>query len=338
MATVKANTTSKWGFWVKTIVSVIACLLLLWLVDWHEFGDTLKRANLYWLCVVFVIIHIDRVFMAYKWTILLRVLGLPVSLKTAAKAYYVGSFWSTFLPISVGGDVVRAGWLIKEVQSDARIISSVVVERLLGALALAIVALGSVILLIMSPSLGLPVFSKIIFLLLFGTIIAIIALFSQYTHSIAQKLLSRLPLQRVGRAIEKMRVAIFTFKEKPSLLIAFLILSILEESLPILAIFTLAKALSIDLSLLWVIIAVPIVLVVAGMPISVRGFGVIEGTYGLILSFAGIPLSAAVTMAVVDRVLVLLATLPGALWTISAAGSSASIPAVSQGVDPIEGG
>ncbi len=337
MTTTEVSIKSRRGFWLKLVVSLGACVLLIWLVDWNEFSTILVRGDPLWLLVVFGLIHLDRIFMASKWAMLLRALGMQVSTGTAIKAYYVGSFWSSFLPVSVGGDVIRVSWLAKEGHAASEVIPSVVVERLLGALALALVALFSLALFVIYPGSDQPVFWQIILTLLVGSVVAIAVLFSRSTHQLIQRMTSRLPLGRVGRIIEKMRMAVLAFREQPGVLLLFVALSVVEASLPIVAIYLLAQAFAIGVPLIWVIIAVPLILVVAALPISVRGIGLIEGTYAFVFSLAGLPVSAAVMLSVMDRVLVLLATLPGALWTVSASGRSTALPVVPRPADAVEG-
>lgn len=325
-----------WALLARIIVTIATCVLLFWLIDWNKFGSTLKAANVYWLFAVFVIMHMDRLFMAYKWTILLRASGVPVSIGTTVKAYYIGSFWSSFLP-TIGGDAVRASWLIKKEQRAAIIVSSIIIERFLGTLALALTALGGFVLFIVYLDLRLPALSVIIFLFLVVSIIAVTLLFSRSAHDILHKLMSYLPFQRQSRVSEKIKVTILAFKEKPRILITFLILSIFEQAFPIIATFALAKGLSIDLSLMWVIICIPIILAVCRIPISLNNLGIQEGAFAFIFSFAGVPLSASVLMSLTDRVLVLLVTLPGALWTVAAPKNNVMVPVAMQGSDPIEG-
>jgi len=301
--------------WAKIGVAVATCFLLVWWVNWNELANTLKAADGYWLCAVFLIMHVDRIFMALKWMLLLR--GSLVSISTGAvlKSYYVGGFWGLFLPASLGADAVRATWLIKEGEDGPIIVSSIVIERLLGSLALALVGVGSIVLLTVYGDVGVATLSGIVFGFLFVSTVAITALFSRSTHRILQRLMAPLPLQGVRRKIDEMKVAILRFREKPDRLIRFLMLSIFEQVFPIISTFLLAKAFSIDLPLVWAIIGVPIILAVSRMPISVNNIGVKEGAYALMFSFAGISLSDSVMMSMADRVLLLLAGLPGALWT-----------------------
>jgi hypothetical protein len=98
----------------------------------------------------------------------------------------------------------------------------------------------------------------------------------------------------------------------------------------------LAKAYSIELSLVWLMMVVPIILAAARAPISLQGWGVQEGAYAFIFSSAGIPLSNAVMISMTGRILLILSSFPGALWTLPPVKSNVSPQIVVQGSDPQE--
>jgi len=310
-------------FWARFLVTALACGAVWWWVDWSQFVQKLRTADIVLLLVAFAIIHIDRVFMAWKWNILLRNLGLPISVGTATQGYYVGSFWSTFLPMSIGGDVVRVTWLMTRVQvGGAQIVSSVIVERLFGVLALAIAVLGSLVIGTIYADMSLKVVASSIAALLAGLIAILLAVFSAPAHRLMQSAIAWLPSQEWSRKIEEVRLAFLAYKERPRLLLAFLALSVLEQAFPIVGIIVLANAFRIDLPLVWAIIGIPLVLAGARMPISINGFGINEGLYAFVFSMAGIPVTESVLMALVDRALLLIAALPGAVLTVLASGQT----------------
>ena len=310
---------SKLRFWGKLIVSLAGCAILAWWMDWKQTIDILTKADGYRLLLAFAIIHLDRAFMAYKWTLLLRGLGVTASRITALQAYYVSSFWSTFLPASVGGDIVRAGWLIGKGHRSTRIISSVIIERLLGASALAVVSLGSMFLLTFRTNLSFPVVFTTIGLLLAEAAICFIAIFSHSLHAALMKAIMRLPFTPLRNALDKMDVAALTFTKTSGPLVIFFILSLVEQAFPILGTYILARAFAIDLSLGWAVIGVPLLMAVSRLPISINGWGIQEGAFVFIFSAAGLPLSGAVLVSLANRVLLILAALPGAVWTMSVA-------------------
>jgi uncharacterized protein (TIRG00374 family) len=306
------------AFWARTAVSLAICSVLFWWIDWSGVGEMLRQAKGYWLLAALIAVNADRLLMAYKWRMLLSGSNTALPMKVAVQAYYVGEFWSQFLPSSVGADAARIVWLMRRIGSGPAIISSIVVERILGALALAIVALVAVGLFTMYSSSNVSAFLTIVLLLLLVTALALAMIFSEAVHRVAERLISKLPLQRLSHTVESVRVAVLSFREKPGLLATFLSLSLLEQAFPILANFLVVRALSIDLPFLWLVMGVPIALIVARAPVSVHGWGVQEGAYAVIFSTAGIPPSDAVLMSLAGRVLAMLSSLPGAVWSLAA--------------------
>jgi uncharacterized membrane protein YbhN (UPF0104 family) len=63
----------------------------------------LKNINVYYFIMLLVLVTIDRIFMAYKWLLLLRVKDKNISLPTVIRIYYIGTFIGFFLPTTVGG-------------------------------------------------------------------------------------------------------------------------------------------------------------------------------------------------------------------------------------------
>jgi len=327
----------RWTLYARVIVTIAICVLIVRFIDWNTLSNTLQEAKGNWIAA-FILIHVvDRLFMAYKWRLLLRESGVSVSGVNTIKAYYIGSFWSYFLPSSIGGDAIRASWLMKKRGGGGAIIlSSIVIERLLGSVASAIVALGSVGLLVVHFQSGLPGLSIGVGVFLIGSIMALTVVFNESAHDMFHKCLSYLPFERISQGMQKMKDAIFAFKRKPGILGRFLMLSIIEQGFAVIGMFAVAKALSIDLSMMWCVMGVPLISLVTKMPISVKGIGVYEGTSAFVFSFAGLPVSVSVLMALVDRVLSLLATLPGALWTVYGSEGDVSIHAIVEHPRPLE--
>ena len=81
--------------------------------------------------------------MAWKWWLLVRGRDATLGLWAAIRAYYLASFAGYFLPMTVGADAVRIGALAGAGRT-AVLVASVVLERLVGALAQAVLAVVSV--------------------------------------------------------------------------------------------------------------------------------------------------------------------------------------------------
>ena len=89
---------------------------------------------------------------AIKWRILLRAQVATISLPYLFNTYLVGLFFNNFLPSNVGGDVARIADIAKRTGKAPEATASVIGERLISGLALALTALIG--LLLSPPSIG----------------------------------------------------------------------------------------------------------------------------------------------------------------------------------------
>ena len=193
-------------------ISFIACAALLWWIDWTVFLQTIELANWYWLVAVLAVILGDRAFMVYKWMILLRSSGVAVSWGMAFRAYFVGAFAEAFLPASIGGDVMRVTWLTYRIANSGKIISSVVVERLLGALALALVAVASFVLFARHLAGTSPELTVAIVAILSISLVGTAVIFSRRAHKAMKKVITAIPFRGLEEMAEKARVAVLEFR------------------------------------------------------------------------------------------------------------------------------
>ena len=120
-------------------------------MDWGLIGARLGAANPLLMLGVVTLATVDRLLMAWKWWLLVRGRDATLGLWAAIRAYYLASFVGYFLPMTVGADAVRVGALARGGRT-AVLVASVVLERLIGALAQAVLAVLSVATLV---SLGL---------------------------------------------------------------------------------------------------------------------------------------------------------------------------------------
>lgn len=67
-----------------------------------------------------------------RWFILVRAQGLPFQLRDAFRLGLVGYFFNTFLPGSVGGDLVKSAVLIREQSRRTVAVATVLIDRILG--------------------------------------------------------------------------------------------------------------------------------------------------------------------------------------------------------------
>jgi uncharacterized membrane protein YbhN (UPF0104 family) len=142
MADKSRSTSKKWVNLARVLVSVGALGYLLWKIGLGETLAVLGAADLRLLLVAFVLFLTSLVIRAGRWATLLWALGLKVPFVRLVHLYFVGQFFSTFLPSQFGGDVVRALELTQDTPTPAAV-GTVLVDRMTGLLVLLAMGLGA---------------------------------------------------------------------------------------------------------------------------------------------------------------------------------------------------
>lgn len=77
-----------------------------------------------------------------RWLVLMRALGLEISFLRALQLQMIGFFFNTAVPGAVGGDIVKAVYVMREQrqQRKAPVLMSVLLDRIAGVAALFIIA------------------------------------------------------------------------------------------------------------------------------------------------------------------------------------------------------
>lgn len=320
---------------LKVLFTLGACGFLVALVDWRQVARLSARADATWLAVVVVMAFADRAFMAFKWIRLVRASDERFPQAELTRAYYVGCFWGKFLPASVGGDLIRVAWLAGRFGQGAFLLSSVMVERLLGAVALAVFAVVGLALLPTRIGWVEPTVAALTAGFLVLCLVLALFVFHRALHEFTVATVRRLiPFRSVGRWITKLSEALKRFGDRPEALRSFLALSLVEQLFPILGNYLVARAFGIELSLMWVVIGTPIVLAVSRIPISVQNFGIQEGIFVFVFSLAGLPPASSILLSIVQRVAGILSTVPGVAFMLPGGWEGARRLAARAGSNP----
>lgn len=122
---------------VRVLISVGALVFLFWrVVDLDATLGELRQADLRFLLAALVLFVLSLVIRAYRWLVLVRGLDPGVPFGRLLRLYFVGQFFSTFLPSIYGGDVIRALELTQDTDPSAAI-GTVLLDRLTGLMMLA---------------------------------------------------------------------------------------------------------------------------------------------------------------------------------------------------------
>jgi glycosyltransferase 2 family protein len=128
------------GTLLKVGVTLVGLAIVIGNIDLRELGQNLRQAHLGWVAIGFGLVIGGYLLRSCRWLILLRGLGVGVSLLRLVELYLIGSFFNALLPSGFGGDVVRAIEASQDAPPEVAA-GTVFIDRLTGLMALFAMAL-----------------------------------------------------------------------------------------------------------------------------------------------------------------------------------------------------
>lgn len=299
--------------------SLALVALAIWWVDAGRLRETLAQLTLGGFLLVVAFHTGDRLLMAFKWQRLLaaRHEGLPLA--EATRAYYISSFAGVFLPMTVGADLVRLGALRSNRVGAGRLAASIAVERALGAVSQILFSLLAVALVIALQLRSDVPFGWLAVALVVGTVVAMAAMPLSFRWAAA---LARRWSDREG-ALGKLGGLAHEYagwREHPAAMRRFFLLTVLEGLFPIVTYLVAARALGVATDAVEMTAVVPLVYLLARMPIGFGGIGLEQGGFAAVAVAMGL-MAGADALAVsflVSPLALLVALLPGAVaWILA---------------------
>ncbi len=263
---------------LRIFVSVVLIGWMIWMADEAQLVDRLRGANIGYLLIMALFVNLDRVLMATKWNMLLRSKNIVLSWGAAISAYYRASFFNIFLP-TVGSDSYRIVEVSTKTGRSDEIIASVAVERLFGIISTAIVSLISFVAFVGLIDNDQSWSTVLQLVLLLGGLSAILLV--SMNSKIQQMIFDRLPAERFKflKKIEAIINAYQDYAQQKQVLALFLFLSIIEQFFQAITSYFISQSLGLNISFVYFLIFVPLVMMIIRLPISFDGYGVREGLY-----------------------------------------------------------
>lgn len=273
---------------IRGLGSFLALALLIVLIqeegDGELFSAIRRVSSLYFLAALAALL-LSRLFAVARWHILLTSAGVDVPFSRSAMLTFTGNFSSNFLPTTIGGDVVRLGGAMQLGYDRPICLASLVADRLIGMAGMAL-----------ALPLGLiPAFS----------------LSNGVSQSIALPAFFQKGMDFTKRTFESLSI----WLKKPGTLFASLLYTLGNQIFIYIAIYLLLLGIDHKVSFWLVAGMYTLTYFVTLVPISINGLGVQELSMTfLLIQLGGLTSSESATIALLTRLLFVLASLPGAFF------------------------
>jgi uncharacterized membrane protein YbhN (UPF0104 family) len=281
---------TSWLRWLGTALAVGLLIYLLSRQGWAEIASAAAKITWWRFVLALILVSISRLAVAGRWHVLMHSAGTGISLRHSFRLTYAMLFSSNFLPTTIGGDVVRLAGAIRLGYDQAISVASLIIDRLVGMAGMA-----------MALPFGLP-----------GYI--------QYLKNLPANNMMTLPwlnllLTRSRKFIQDVRQALALWLRHPRSLLSALAFTWIHMLCTFSMVWLLLDGMGEPLSF-WLVMGYwSAAYFVTLLPISINGMGVQElaMTY-FYVAIGGVSSSTGLTMALLVRLLQMIASLPGSLF------------------------
>jgi glycosyltransferase 2 family protein len=302
---------------IKIVVSVALLALLFSRMDAARLWTIARRASPVWLGAALLLYVGNVLTSVWRWHLLLEAQRVVVGRRALLGSFLVASFFNNFLPSNIGGDVIRIRDTVRPAGSTTRATMVVLTDRVLGLIALVLVAAVGASAAAELPAHGVsPIWPSWLWAgFLLGAAAAAPAVLAPEGFSRLLQPLTVFHPEWVGDRIGTLTDVLSRFRERPALITTCFGAAVAVQASMIVFYLMVVWALHLDVGVWDLAVIVPISFVIQLLPVSVNGFGVREATFSLYFSRLGLPIESAVIMSLVGAALVMFFSLSGAaVW------------------------
>ncbi|HUW51127.1 MAG TPA: lysylphosphatidylglycerol synthase transmembrane domain-containing protein [Sulfuricella sp.] len=265
----------------------------------------LQDTNLLTMFFVVAVLAAVPILHALRWRLVLQTSGYALNFSKVFQAVMIGYFFNQTLPSSVGGDAYRVWYIYRTGMHLGEAFSSVIVDRLIALTALLMIcafsmpwifnltgggqASWAVVVLVVAGVMGL------------GFVLMLERLPARWNHWRVVRGLVRLGAH-LRKVFVNFRIAVTT-----------IVISALGHIVTAILVAVIGFAVRIPLSLTDCLLLVPLVMLIAMVPISIAGWGVREGAMVVAFGFIGVAPADAFLLSLLFGLALLVASLPGGL-------------------------
>lgn len=301
-----------WRIWLKLAVTLTLLSLLVSRMDLRQFWDVLKSAD-WWLVMAAGMLHLATVLPSVaRWRSILAHFEIFTPFGKLSQICLIGYFFNMFLPSAIGGDFFRAFYLAKrESRRMSTTLTSTVLDRIAGLTAMLLIAQVAVLVWPVSVH-GKPL-APLIGLLVLGFFLGIGAIFHPAIHRLLVRIFRRFGLGGMEERLEQVSRGLELLRRSWSTVLIVVGASAVIQSAVIAAMWLAALAIGLDAPFYLFLIFIPLVNLSVALPLTINGVGLRESMYFLLFSELGVPVEMAVTLSLLNLLVVAMTALPGGI-------------------------
>lgn len=270
---------------IRILGSIILLMFVMRAVIIEEILFTLSKLNLWIYFASFAVYLGNKLISSYRWQLLLQVQNINLGLLELYKINLLGLVFNSVLPSTVGGESVRIYWLVnKYPEEKTPSVIATLADKILG-----LIALVFLVFVVLPFNTLIDDQIRNIGIVLLGSILLIILSAVLAPNSGIAKMVRRLMFSNWLKIMyDKTIVSLNKYRNEKRIVAKSFLLAVVFQTIAVVNQYLRFKSLDIDVSLLYLFLAIPVTTLIVTIPISIGGLGLREISLIGLLAVTGI--------------------------------------------------
>ena len=273
-------------------------------------GENIRSADPLFMLIAVGAFILSGILGAYQWGLLLGFHGIKPGFAGTVARYFMGLFFNYILPGFVGGDVVRVYQASTISGKTTQAFSSTLADRMIGLLMLVLFSLSAFLLMPNGPAHSVFPVAILLFVLL-------VCFVTAFAVKPVGKLFDRLLSPFLPAAVREKIAAVYRemheLTRAPGTLFAVITCSFFIQFSRIGVHYLCGRAVGIEVGFVYFAMFVPVMEIIASLPISVGGIGVRESIGVTLFATLGVAEPSVVAYSLLATVAGFVGSIPGAI-------------------------
>jgi len=285
---------------------------------WHD----LSSPRWSWILISIAACSLSNLLGAFQWQLLLRQAGIRFSYYRVMQYYHIGLFFNNFFISNMGGDFFRLFYIARHGNNSSAAVSTVFLDRFLGFTLLTVLAVIGSIYWIGSTGLThiLPVLLTL--MILWGVIVLVF--FNRRLGKLLRFLLKWFVPEKYLNKLKDIYNLVNDFLQNKRLVWSVVGISLVVQLLRIYVHFAVGRAIGVETSFISFMIYIPLIALLASLPISIGGLGIREQTGVILFQRVGIAKSMSLSMEFLAYLVTIVGSILGVFFFLGMRGQKES--------------
>ena len=295
---------------IRILMSVGLLYLSLRSIHFDALRARLNNFGFGWFALAILATLLQVILSAYRWREVAKRCDVSLDSGRAIKFNMIGTFFNQTLPSSIGGDAMRL-WLLGRIAGWREATYSVLVERAIGLIALAVIIVGSL-------PWSYPLISSVkgqAALVIIGVAALASSLGFLVLGALSWPWLKRWwPLRHVHACGEIANKVLFNAHSGPKVTA----LSLAIHMLAVVAAWCCVMAIHATASFAQIFLLIPPIMLITMLPISIAGWGVREASMTVAFGYAGLMTAEGTVVSILFGIVTfIVGAMGGLIWVSS---------------------